>query len=223
MFIILKKSNEKDEILNIFYGQDEHLTSIRSWIKEYMEEDINNRRSNETQEEKKQFKEIIYKINDGHHNFELIKSTKAIKKGYVYNVSEKITNVIYSINILECNSNKIIFLENSKHFNNINREINDRVLKHLDKESLYQVLQKIQTGICTKKQWNTTEYNGLVSETIKTFKKDMYSSIAKKMKRFGKKNFLQIPTTATLCKIPIEFANKNQFCKIESFSEKTYE
>lgn len=191
MFVILKKTIEKDEILNIFYGQDELLKSIREWIKEYIEQDIKNRKLNETPEEIKKFKEIIYEINDGHHSFELIKKTKATKKGYIYNVSEKVAKVLYSINILECNSNKIIFLENSEHFNNINKEINNRVLKHLDKESLFQVLQKIQSGIYTKKQWNSTEYTGLVSETIKTFKKDMYSSIAKKMKRFGKKNFTQ--------------------------------
>jgi hypothetical protein len=191
MFVILKKTIEKDEILNIFYGQDELLKSIREWIKEYIEQDIKNRKLNETPEEIKKFKEIIYEINDGHHSFELIKKTKATKKGYIYNVSERVANVLYSINILECNSNKIIFLENSEHFNNINKEINNRVLKHLDKESLFQVLQKIQSGIYTKKQWNSTEYTGLVSETIKTFKKDMYSSIAKKMKRFGKKNFTQ--------------------------------
>lgn len=191
MFVILKKTIEKDEILNIFYGQDELLKSIREWIKEYIEEDIKNRKLNQTPEEIRKFKEIIYEINDGHQSFELIKKTKATKKGYIYNVSEKVANVLYSINILECNSNKIIFLENSEHFNNINKEINNRVLKHLDKESLFQVLQKIQTGIYTKKQWNSTEYTGLVSETIKTFKKDMYSSIAKKMKRFGKKNFTQ--------------------------------
>lgn len=189
MFVILKKTIEKDEILNIFYGQDELLVSIRKWIKEYIEEDIKNKKLNDTTEEYKKFKEIIYEINDGHQSFELIQKTKATKKGYIYNVSERVTNVIYSINILECNSNKIIFLENSENFNNINKEINNRVLKHLDKESLFQVLQKIQTGIHTKKQWNSTEYTGLVSETIKTFKKDMYSSIAKKMKRFGKKNF----------------------------------
>ena len=134
-------------------------------------------------------KEIIYEIDDDSQSFKLIKRTKAIKKGYVYNSSEKVVKIIYSIKIVECNSNKIIFLENSDHFNNINREINNRVLKNLDKESLYQVLQKIQIGICTKKQWNSTEYNSLISEIIKTFKKDMYSSIAKKMKRFGKKNF----------------------------------
>jgi len=191
MFVILKKTIEKDEILNIFYGQDELLKSIREWIKEYIEQDIKNRKLNETPEEIKKFKEIIYEINDGHHSFELIKKTKSTKKGYIYNVSEKVANVLYSINILECNSNKIIFLENSEHFNNINKEINNRVLKNLDKESLFQVLQKIQSGIYTKKQWNSTEYTGLVSETIKTFKKDMYSSIAKKMKRFGKKNFTQ--------------------------------
>ena len=105
MFVILKKTVEKDEILNIFYGQDELLTSIRKWVREYIEEDIKNKKLNDTNEEYKKFKEIIYEINDGNQSFELIKKTKATKKGYIYNVSERVSNVIYSINILECNSN----------------------------------------------------------------------------------------------------------------------
>lgn len=211
MFIVLKKDQDRTEnALNIFYGQDEHLISIGNWIKEYIKEDIEIREKGETPEEKKKFKEIRYEIVDEKSCFKLVKKTKAIKKGYIYNSSERVATDLYSIRILECNSNKIIFLENSDHFNNINREINNRVLKTLDKESLYQVLQKIQTGIYTKKEWNSTEYNGLVSEIIKSFKKDMYSSIAKKMKRFGKKNNSQIPD---------DFTNRNQFCKLESLSE----
>lgn len=211
MFIVLKKDQDRTEnALNIFYGQDEHLISIGNWIKEYIKEDIEIREKGETPEEKKKFKEIRYEIVDEKSCFKLVKKTKAIKKGYIYNSSERVATDLYSIRILECNSNKIIFLENSDHFNNINREINNRVLKTLDKESLYQVLQKIQTGIYTKKEWNSTEYNGLVSEIIKSFKKDMYSSIAKKMKRFGKKNNSQIPD---------DFTNRNKFCKLESLSE----
>lgn len=211
MFIVLKKDQDSTEnALNIFYGQDEHLISIGNWIKEYIKEDIEIREKGETPEEKKKFKEIRYEIVDEKSCFKLVKKTKAVKKGYIYNSSERVATDLYSIRILECNSNKIIFLENSDHFNNINREINNRVLKTLDKESLYQVLQKIQTGIYTKKEWNSTEYNGLVSEIIKSFKKDMYSSIAKKMKRFGKKNNNQIPD---------DFTNRNQFCKLESLPE----
>jgi hypothetical protein len=212
MFIVLKKNEDgTEQVLNIFYGQDEHLISIGKWIKQYINEDIEIRKSEVTSEENKKFKEIHYEIVDEQSCFKLIKKTKAIKKGYIYNSSERVTRDLYSIRIFECNSNKIIFLENSEHFNNINREINNRVLKTLDKESLYQVLQKIQTGIYTKKQWNSSEYNGLVSETVKTFKKDMYSSIAKKMKRFGKKNNGHVPDN---------FTNRNQFCKLESLSER---
>ena len=199
MFIVLKKKEDgTEQVLNIFYGEDEHLISIGKWIQEYIKEDIEVKR-NETSEENKKYKEINYEIVDEKSCFKLVKKTKAIKKGYIYNSSERVARDLYSIRILECNSNKIIFLENSDQFNNINREINNRVLKTLDKESLYQVLQKIQTGIYTKKQWNSSEYNGLVSETVKTFKKDMYSSIAKKMKRFGKKNIgqAQVPLTKT--------------------------
>jgi len=36
-----------------------------------------------------------------------------------------------------------------------------------------------------KKSWDSFEFTNMVSETIRSFKKELYSSIAKKMKRFG--------------------------------------
>ena len=78
-------------------------------------------------------------------------------------------------------------LENEK-WSDINNEINNRVLKRLDKNSLYQIIIELESKIRTKSTWNRTEYVGLVSEIIKNFKKSLYSTIAKRMKRFGKAN-----------------------------------
>jgi hypothetical protein len=182
MYIILKRSNENDEILNIIYGQDD--TLINKWIKEYLEEEIESLRMCPLEEN---LKNVVYEINRGINHYELIKREKRIHKGYIYNTSDKTATVLLSIKVLEYNSSH--FLPNAQsnlQWENINSEINNRVLKQLDKESLYQVFVKLQRAIDTKKQWNRLEYISTISEIIKSFRKELYSSIAKRMKRFGK-------------------------------------
>ena len=211
MFIILKNEQGKNEILTMFYGQDELLKSIREWIKDYMNKDIEKRENDINSD--KNIKEIVYEIEDEYDSFKLIKKLKVIKKGYIYNATEKQNNTIYSINILEYNENKNINgLFSNQHFTNINMEINNRVMKKMDKDSLYGVIQNLQEKIFIKKNINTTEYVGVISEIIKTYKKEAYSSIAKKMKRFGKNNKTLVPSN--FCT-----HGQYQFCKLESLKE----
>jgi hypothetical protein len=94
---------------------------------------------------------------------------------------------------------------------NINQEVNNRVLKQLDKDTLLQVLYKIQQRIETKPNWNKTEFTGLISETLKNFRKELYSSVAKRMKRFGKRKSLYKNDTHKdiISQIPIS-------CKLEA-------
>jgi hypothetical protein len=187
MHIILKKSDKKIEVLNIFYGDDTNL--INNWIKEYINDDIESLKNLPLI---KDVHTVLYEIVENKNEYELIKRVKKINKGYIYNSSERSTENIYTINLLEYDGiNKFNFeqytlKENSK-WADINSEINTRVLKQLDKESLYQILGKIQGSIKLKSNWNYTEYTSLVSEILKTFKKDVYSSLAKRLKRFGKK------------------------------------
>jgi len=182
MHIILKQSStvgENDQILNLFYCLDQ--TLLRNWIKDWIRKDIENRKENETR------KDITYEINDGDKNFQLIKRYKKIHKGYIYNSSEKLSEIVYKISVLEFDDNLSIAtpILNEK-WSDINNEINNRVLKRLDKNSLYQIIIELQSKIKTKDTWNRTEYVSLVSETIQNFKKNLYSTIAKRMKRFGK-------------------------------------
>ncbi len=187
MHIILKNLNETKEVLNIFYGEDTYL--INNWIKEYINDDIESFKNIPLN---KNENTVSYEIVENKNEYELIKKLKQINKGYIYNSSEKLIKSIYTINVLEYdgvnkfNCEQYTLKENSK-WADINGEINNRVLKQLDKESLYQILNKIQGSIKLKSSWNYTEYTSLVSEILKTFKKDVYSSLAKRLKRFGKK------------------------------------
>ena len=205
MYIIIKRSNDNEEILNIIYGQDD--TLINKWIEEYLEQEIESLRMCPLEEN---LKNVVYEINRGINHYELIKREKRIHKGYIYNTSDKTANVILSIKVLEYNSSN--FLPNAQsnlQWENINSEINNRVLKQLDKESLYQVFVKLQRAIDTKKQWNRLEYISTISEIIKSFRKELYSSIAKRMKRFGKRHSFKKNY------VPDNFANKER-CKLEN-------
>ena len=183
MHIILKQSSregENDEILNMFYCSNQ--TIIRNWIKEFIRNDIINRKENDKHQD------LTYEINDAETNFQLIKLYKKISKGYIYNSSDKLSEIIYKISILEFDDNLSVSTPalNNEKWSDINNEINNRVLKQLDQNSLYQIIIELESKIRTKSTWNRTEYVGLVSETIQKFKKSLYSTIAKRMKRFGK-------------------------------------
>lgn len=197
MYIILKQSSregENDKILNMFYGSNQ--TIIRNWIKDYIRNDIITRKEND------KCQDVTYEINDAETNFQLIKLYKKISKGYIYNSTAKLSEIIYKISILEFDNNLKTFTEdfdkgqgtalNNEKWADINNEINNRVLKQLDQNSLYQIIMEIESKIRTKSTWNRTEYVGLVSETIQKFKKSLYSTIAKRMKRFGKANHLLV-------------------------------
>lgn len=191
MFIILKHSNQyspinDNNILNVFYSKD--LTIIRNWIKDYIKQDIES--YNYTPIEK-DIKSLTYELNDGEHNFELLKKYKRINRGYIYNSSEYITDILYSITILKFDSDKNIQnMEATNMWKSINNEINNRVLKQLDKDSLLQILTVIQDKIHTKNKWNKTEFISIVSDTLKEFKKDLYNVISKRVKKFNKRQSL---------------------------------
>jgi hypothetical protein len=184
MHIILKNSNE---VLNIFYGEDTYL--VNNWINEYINDDIESLKNAPLIKDERV---VSYETIENQNKIELIKRVKKINKGYIYNSSERLTENIYTITVLEYdginkfNCEQYTLKENSK-WADINSEINNRVLKQLDKESLYQILNKIQATIKLKSNWNYTEYTSIVSEILKKFKKDVYSSLAKRLKRFGKK------------------------------------
>lgn len=187
MHIILKQLNESNEVLNVFYGNDTNI--INNWIKEYINDDIESLKVTPLS---KDIRTVSYETIENNNKIELLKRIKKINKGYIYNSSEKLTETLYTITTLEYdgintfNQEQYTLKENSK-WADINNEINNRVLKQLDKDSLYQILNKIQGSLKVKSNWNYTEYTSLVSEILKTFKKEVYSSLAKRLKRFGKK------------------------------------
>lgn len=191
MYIVIKKELESEEVLNIVFGENDYF--VNDWIQNYMMDQIVNLKMCPTPEGLKSIDYIIennYSLNE----CKLIKKYKKVNKGYVYNTSEKQTKILFTIKYLQYDGDNIIYSNDINNLHkDLNNEINNRVMRQLDKDSLFQVIGNIQKRTLLKKSWNQVEFTNMVSETVKTFKKELYSSIAKKMKRFGQYRKQEIP------------------------------
>lgn len=182
MYIVLSSSRG---IVNVFYGHP--LTVVSNWVKESLQAQIESLKMTPMD---KNSRDISYSIVDNTTEFILQKDFRKVSKGYVYNSSVYTTEHIDTVIIHEYNGEVEWAPEENGLSTNISENINNRVLKQLDKESLFQVFDKVTRLSKTKKSWTRIEYTGMVSYAIKEFKKELYSSIAKKMKRFGKKSLI---------------------------------
>jgi hypothetical protein len=185
MFVLLREDSQGKQVINVLFGDD--VGRIRKWIEDYLQSEIN---SYAYMPLKKDTRNVSYSYTcNGEDTYKLIKSYKQIHKGYVYNTSDKVQEVIYTIKFLEYQTKDCMSrAENGTLlWNDINAEINNRVLKQLDKESLYQVMTEVHDRISFRGFWDKSEYTHMVTEVLKDFKKESYSTVVKRMKRFGSK------------------------------------
>jgi nucleoid DNA-binding protein len=186
MHIILRTDKKEQRVINIIYGDNMYIT--KAWILEYLNNEMES--LNMCPNQDKYISYISYKSEQPTPNtWDFIKLYKKTNKGYIYNTSEKLQEQLFTLHIMEYTEDKEnnTDIKVNNTWRDLNNEINNRVLKQLDKESLYQVMISIQEQIKIKSVWSRNEYTALISETIKDFKKELYSNIVKKLKRFGKK------------------------------------
>jgi hypothetical protein len=188
MQIIIKKNliSNTEEILNILYGEND--SYVESWINSYFEQEIESLKLAPCEENIKS-DTLDYFIEIEDNIYYLVKKYKVILKGYIYNSSEKISNKIFSIRCLSYNNiDPLLNKVNSQPmWNSINSEVTRRIMRQVDKDTLYQINMKFDGAIKTKETWNSTELVMLNNEITRTHKKELYSSIVKKMKKFEKK------------------------------------
>lgn len=187
MKIVIKNDliSHTEEVINIFYGENE--TYIEEWINNYFNEEIDILRLVPMANN---ISDIDYFIEISDGIFYLVKKYKTIAKGYLYNSSEKISEKIQSIKLLNFDSTNHLSVATSSNtlWNNINSEINHRIMKQIDHASLFQINMKMESAIKTKNTWTATELVMLQNEITREHKKELYSSIVKKTKKFNKKN-----------------------------------
>uniref|UniRef100_A0A6C0E125 Uncharacterized protein n=1 Tax=viral metagenome TaxID=1070528 RepID=A0A6C0E125_9ZZZZ len=187
MFVIAKEELGVNEIINIIFGQDE--TIVGKWIINYILTIIDSYKMCPLPKNVKAI-DYSYKLNrthEGHICYEIIKHVKTLQKGYVYNSCLKLDETVLLIKVYNYEGSDMKMDKSvSTLWTEINEEINNRVLKSLDKDSLFQFHQQVMEGLNTKAQWTRKEYVALMSEVLKKFKKESYSSVVKKLQRYGK-------------------------------------
>lgn len=190
MFIVLADYPDTDvnktatQVLNIFYTDDN--TVVRQWINEYLFAEMESLLMCPAS---KDTKNASMKIEELEGNmYCLVKQFKKISRGYVYNSSEKLKETICTVRCLEFDGKTNLPFTTSQLYTDVNTEVNNRVLKQLDQASLYQVVQSLHSRLSTKKHWSNSEYTVTLSAILKDFRKEMYNSITKKLKRQYKRS-----------------------------------
>jgi hypothetical protein len=182
----LKTNNE--EIVNILYG--ENPSYINNWVNNYFEQEICSLKMAPYENEfiKKDSLDYFVEIENG--MYYLVKKYKRVLKGYLYNSFDKISERLYSVRVMTYENTEQFLDEQpcDMLWNGINMEIIHRVMKQIDKESLFQLNMKFESAIKTKQHWTSTELIMLQCELIKTHKKNLYSSVVKKIKKIEKKH-----------------------------------
>lgn len=175
MFIVLEV--ETNKIISPFFND---IQKVSEWMEDYI---INLK----TDMEKDKIKDVIYNIISTDNEMILIKNVSLTHKGYLYNTYEQKQETMTTLKIIQHTPS---FKHNTMYsdlFMNINEEIQKRYLKNMDKDSLQQLLSRINQIVYAKKNWTNKEYLECFNEILQNFKKEPYSSIAKKLQRFGEK------------------------------------
>lgn len=211
MQIILKKDlkSDSEEVLNVFYGENDSF--IENWINVYLEQEMESLKMSPLDKNvKPDSMNFFVEIKDG--VYYLVKTFKVILKGYIYNSSEKVSEKLFSVRCLQFDNIQPMLekVESQPLWNGINSEIYNRVLKQVDRDSLYKINMNFDAAVKTKETWTSTELVMLKTEITKNYKKELYSSVVKKMKKFEKKNkkaCLNQPTHTIPCKTVISNGN----------------
>lgn len=178
MFIIIKNDliKSKKEVANIIYGD-----TYETWTSNYLTEIIS---------------DIIIEISSSDNKtsyhkddqlLSIIKKEEIIEKGYIFNNKSVKETPIISLEVLEYNPRALEFNKTNsecKLWENLNSEINQRVLKNMDKDSLYQVFMELDKNMKLKHNWTTNDFINILNELLKNFRKQFYSSVAKKLRRY---------------------------------------
>lgn len=168
----------EEEILNIFYG--ENTEYLKNWILTYISNDIFD--SN--------LEEFDLSIEERGSVYYVVKTTKVLVKGYVFNKYAQVKEDMYLIKVLEFNGGNDLInslvskvKEGSKLWKGINSEITHQVLHKCDRDSLYQIILALESAIKSKEVWNSTELIMTENQITKNFKKELYSNVVRKVKK----------------------------------------
>lgn len=183
MYIVIKNNinniDNKEEVINVIYGDEIDTTN---WITEYITREIKIN-LDKCDKDKKDIKDVSIKVSEGVNNqYNVIKTYKSKIRGYVYNSYQRQSIELFNIKYLPFTYK----LENSSNIlkTDINSEINNRILKTLDRDSLYQLYRLSEKVIRDSDIISYNKYNKITTDLLRTFRKEHFSSVVKKLNRF---------------------------------------
>lgn len=179
--------SNSQSILNIFHVDDEDY--IEKWINEYIQQEI---KSKETNLELS--KENSYEIQSNFTEFSLIQKQKITNRGYIYNSNNFEYTKLFTININEFTENITETcmsvqekLPYTKLYNDINEEINKRITKELNQETLLLLQSEYNKKIQTKNTWTQKELILLQNTIIKKHEMQLFNNISKQLRKNNRK------------------------------------
>lgn len=175
--------SKSQSILNIFHIDDDDY--IENWINEYIKQEI---------KKKENICDISYDIESNFTEFSLIQKNKIINKGYIYNSNTFNYTKLFTINInnfTETMTNTCSLLQKNlpytKLYNDINEEINKRIIKELSKDTLCLLLLEYNKKIQTKNEWTQKELILIQNTLIKKYEIRLFNTISKQLIKNNKR------------------------------------
>lgn len=210
MYIIIKKDTDGNEqVVNIIQTTDESF--VTNWINQYINQFISQINNSNEPITNNKHSDIVYLFkNNTDGTFTVMQKTTTYSSGYIYNSTKQTTTELFNIRYIYYDGDNLNFnTQKNTLYLKLNNEINNRVLKQLDKESLYQVFINLQQRMSLANNWNYENYTHTLSEIINKFKKELYSNVAKKLHRFGTTKQVLPPIRSNNGSCALE-AKKNQ-------------
>ena len=182
MFIIIKHdlTQSKKEVANIIYGD-----SYEAWATGYLTDTLSEISDTPNTPGTPDTPGISYYTDI--QLLSIIKKENILEKGYIFNNKTVKETPIITLEVLEYNPRSLDFNKTHsecKLWENLNNEINHRVLKNMDKDSLYQVFIELDKNMKLKQNWTSNDFINILNELLKNFRKQLYSSVAKKLRRY---------------------------------------
>lgn len=166
MYIIIQKdfcSSEK--IVNVIY--EKNIQLVHQWILKQLEIE---KVSHKMCPLRKYIRSVNYNIENFSNEYKLIISYEKLEKGYIYNNYIKQTDYIQF---------KYFEYDDDKQIDTTLADDNLRILKHLDKDNLYDTVTRLLAIVATKTVWTRDEISVMLGGILKTFRKQVLNKLKK--------------------------------------------
>lgn len=184
MFFIVKVQGNDEKIIKI---HNDNIDTIQYWIDEYLESEI---KSLTMCPVSKDTRCVSFQIIKNGHLFQLVKTYKKINRGYIYNSSDMLSEIVLELKVIECDdtvfAESLNLTKKTEFWFKFNNDVNGSMIKQLDRESMYNVFVHVLQLTEQKPKKIQEEIQNVLHSSLRTIKRDLYNSTMKRIKRMNK-------------------------------------